>query len=45
MVGEGGAWRGGMHAPLQILQDMVNEWAVQILLECILVLYGFPQIY
>ena len=30
----GGAWWGG-HA-WQILQDTVNEWAVCILLECIL---------
>ena len=27
----------GMHAPQQILQDTVNEQAVRILLECILV--------
>ena len=29
----------GMHAPWHILQDTVNEWAVHILLECILVLH------
>ena len=27
-------WGGGMH---RIRRDMVNEWAVRILLECILV--------
>ena len=40
--GRGGhVWQGDMHgrghAPWQILRDTVNEWAVRILLECILV--------
>ena len=35
----GGMYGRGMHAPpRQILRDMVNERAVRILLECILVL-------
>ena len=36
----GGAWQGGMHGRgcvWQILRDTVNERAVRILLECILV--------
>ena len=37
----GHAWQGGMSAthapPRQTLRDTVNEWAVSILLECILV--------
>ena len=36
----GHVWQGGMHgmhAPWQILWDMVNERVVHILLECILV--------
>ena len=42
MAGEGCAWRGGggmraTHAPRQILRDTVNERALRILLECILV--------
>ena len=39
--GGGCAWQGVMHAthaPRQILRDTVNEQAVRILLECILVL-------
>ena len=43
MCDGGLVWWGGMHAmhapPWQILQDTVNEWAVRILLECILVLF------
>ena len=38
--GGGHAWQGGIHAthtPQQILRDTVNERAVRILLECILV--------
>ena len=40
MCGRGHVWQGGMHgmhAPWQILWDMVNERVVHILLECILV--------
>ena len=40
MYGRGHVWQGdmhGLHAPWQILQDMANERAVCILLECILV--------
>ena len=36
MHGSGGMCDWG-HLPWKILQDMVNEWAVRILLECILV--------
>ena len=39
--GRGCAWQGGVHGkqalPQQILRDTVNERAVRILLECILV--------
>ena len=37
--GGGYAWQGACatHAPPKILRDMVNERAVRILLECILV--------
>ena len=34
----------GMHAPWHILQDTVNEWAVHILLECILVLHFVTRV-
>ena len=42
MAGEGCAWQGGggmraTHAPRQILRDTVDERALRILLECILV--------
>ena len=47
MIMVGGAWWGcawwgmhGTHAPQQILHDTVNERAVRILLECILVIIG-----
>ena len=43
--GRGHVWQGdmfGMHAtPRQILRDTVNELAVRILLECILVIFQF----
>ena len=42
-----GAWQGGMHAtctPWHILRDSVNERAVRILLECILVHQVFPAL-
>ena len=49
----GHAWQGGMHGrggpawqgcmPQQILRDMVNERAVRILLECILVSEIIPE--
>ena len=40
-VWQGGcAWQGEVCMPQQILQDTVNERAVRILLECILVTVG-----
>ena len=39
-VGDRGGGVCGMHAPCQILRDMVNERTVRILLECILVFFG-----
>ena len=43
--GRGHAWQGGKHGthapPRHILWDTVNEWAVRILLECILVINCF----
>ena len=44
MCGRGHAWQVGMHgthAPQEILRDTVNERAVRILLECILVVQLF----
>ena len=52
VCGGGNAWQGGVHGrghashtpPWQILRDTVNEWAVRILLECILVnFYKYPK--
>ena len=46
MHGRGACVAGGMcgmHAPHQKLRDMVNEWEVRILLECILVLHNFEM--
>ena len=39
MYSRGHVWQGGMHLPppTQILRNTVNERAVRILLECILV--------
>ena len=43
MHGRGHAWQGGVHGRGHAWH-MVNEWAVQILLECILVVvYYHPQ--
>ena len=47
--GDGGGcvWQGGVHAmhtPQQILQDTVNERAVCILLECILVIIQMTKV-
>ena len=45
MAGEGGqAWQGEVCVPQQILRDTVNERAVRILLECILVLELFLRV-
>ena len=45
MCGGGHVWQGGVHGmpppPRQILRDTVNERAVRILLECILILKLF----
>ena len=45
-VAGGHAWRAvhGMHTPQQILRDTVNERAVRILLECILLQMSFYNV-
>ena len=45
MAGGGGVHDGGMDAPWQIPRDTVNEQAVRILLECILVFKSFTKGY
>ena len=42
--GSSGGLHGGGKTPSWILRDTVNEWAVRILLECILVLFCFCKI-
>ena len=49
MHGDGGVCVAGRctchaHTPQQILQDTVNEWAVRILLECILVIIQMTKV-